>query len=297
MEIQVEKYEHLRETVAHGNAMLPFMVHSLTNEEMTEERIYVHWHEEMEFLLITEGKATVSVGEQSYEVGEGDFVLIWPDRLHGMTAEPGVRVSFLAIDFAIEFLYSFDNDSLQQKYLEPIRENDIIFIEYYQKDGGWKTQIFNLLTELGEFFSVQKTGYELLIKARLYEILALLYIHAEILTENRQKDRRSEQIRQVMTYLQEHYTSAVTMDELSREFHMSTGHLCRMFKSITGHSITEYLNDYRIRMSTCLLREGELDIGEIAMRVGFNNISYYNKRFRQYMHQTPSQYRKGLCIS
>ena len=82
----MEKYEHLRETVAHGNAMLPFMVHSLTNEEMTEERIYVHWHEEMEFLLITEGKATVSVGEQSYEVGEGDFVLIWPDRLHGMTA-------------------------------------------------------------------------------------------------------------------------------------------------------------------------------------------------------------------
>ena len=56
----------------------------------------------------------------------------------------------------------------------------------------------------------------------------------------------------------------------------------------------DYLNDYRVRVSARLLLEIELDIGEIAMQSGFNNISYYNKRFRQYMHQTPSEYRRKL---
>ncbi|MBO5485859.1 MAG: helix-turn-helix domain-containing protein, partial [Eubacterium sp.] len=56
----------------------------------------------------------------------------------------------------------------------------------------------------------------------------------------------------------------------------------------------EYSNYYRISKSLMLLKETEKDIGEIAGMTGFNNISYYNKIFKKYMHMTPSQFRQAL---
>ena len=63
---------------------------------------------------------------------------------------------------------------------------------------------------------------------------------------------------------------------------------------ITGRSIVDYLNEYRIRKSVWFLRGSSRDIGEIAGLAGFNNISYFNKKFRQYMHTTPGAYKKMM---
>ena len=41
-----------------------------------------------------------------------------------------------------------------------------------------------------------------------------------------------------------------------------------------------------------LLRQTDMEISDIAMRTGFNNISYFNRMFRRYMHMTPTQYRE-----
>ena len=46
-------------------------------------------------------------------------------------------------------------------------------------------------------------------------------------------------------------------------------------------------------MSAELLRRSDARIGEIALQTGFDNISYYNRTFRKYMHMTPSQFRQS----
>lgn len=82
-----------------------------------------------------------------------------------------------------------------------------------------------------------------------------------------------------MQYLHIHYRDNISIKEIGREFHLSEGHLCRLFKEITGRSIVDYLNEYRIRKSVWFLRESSRDIGEIAGLAGFNNISYFKKNF------------------
>ena len=81
------------------------------------------------------------------------------------------------------------------------------------------------------------------------------------------------------------------MVELSGAFHVSEGHLCRLFKTVTKMSVIEYINFYRISISAKLLGETRREIGEVAGLVGFNNISYFNKVFRKYMQITPSEFR------
>lgn len=289
----METCDLLHETVSHGNVLLPFMEYDIISDKTKEERIHCHWHEEIEMLLLVKGRAQLSAGERMYAMEEGDFALIASNQLHAMSAPTGVEVEFLSFDFSPEFLYSFGNDILQQQYFEPLRKGKIIFVEFFHVDCGWKKEIREALWKMHEIFQNKSTGYELFLKAKLYEIFALLFAYAIVAKEERHSDRRGEQTRKVMQYLQENYERSISIEELSEVFHLSAGHLCRLFKEITGHSIVDYLNDYRIRISAQLLRESGLDIGEIAGRVGFNNISYFNKRFRQYMHMTPGEYRKN----
>ena len=74
---------------------------------------------------------------------------------------------------------------------------------------------------------------------------------------------------------------------------MSEGHLCRLFRSVTGMTLTDYLNLYRISVSADLLIQNRYSIIEVAGMTGFNNISYFNKIFRRYMHMTPTQFRRS----
>ncbi|WP_083461380.1 helix-turn-helix domain-containing protein [Cellulosilyticum ruminicola] len=79
-------------------------------------------------------------------------------------------------------------------------------------------------------------------------------------------------------------------------FHISQGQLCRFFKGMTQMSVIEYLNYYRISKSIQLLDSTDKQISEIALDVGFNNISYYNKIFKYYIHMTPMVYRKSNSL-
>ena len=133
----------------------------------------------------------------------------------------------------------------------------------------------------------------MLLKAKLYEIWYLYYAHAE--QENREAVEHSYDkvavAKAVIAYIQEHYNSSISLVELSGAFHVSEGHLCRLFKTVTKMSVIEYINFYRISISAKLLGETRREIGEVAGMVGFNNISYFNKVFRKYMQITPSEFR------
>ncbi|MOA65622.1 Exoenzyme S synthesis regulatory protein ExsA [compost metagenome] len=55
----------------------------------------------------------------------------------------------------------------------------------------------------------------------------------------------------------------------------------------------DYINSYRIRQAADLLQQSERKISDIAMEVGFDNVSYFIKVFRKAMKCSPSEFRKG----
>ena len=66
--------------------------------------------------------------------------------------------------------------------------------------------------------------------------------------------------------------------------------LHRKLKSLLGVSSTEFLRNERLKASTELLRKGNGNISEIAYSVGFNDVSYFSKCFKEMYHCTPSEY-------
>jgi len=289
-----EKYKLLREQLPHGNAMFPLMVHEIKSDCSFKERVSCHWHDEVEILIVTKGLGEFHIDNRSYPLRKDSIVIIPSNHLHSITSEIGMPFNFFAVVFHQTFLNSFVNDVIQQKYFNSVTREETVFPEFISPELEWEQKILSLLLEIQEIFNKKETAFELDIKTKLYAIWHLLYVHSEEKGNPSPKhaDYKMELTKSIIKYIKEHYDSCISLEELSKKFNMSEGHLCRFFKSMTKMSIVEYINYYRISVSAELLRETGRDIGEIARMTGFNNISYYNKIFRKYMHMTPSKFRK-----
>lgn len=283
----------LQEEQPHGDAMFPLKVHEVSVDGSFEEKVSCHWHEEMEFLVLTEGEAEVFIEEERYQVLPGDVIFIRPDCLHSMSGRKGEEVRFFAIDFRHTLLDSVFRDTIQRKYFDQLSQGAVVFPTFLRPVQEWQQRVYELLCGIRDCYRDGEMGYELLIKAKLYELWYLLYCHAKrpLKEETEGGSVRMELLKEIIAYLQENYAAQITLEELTERFHISDGHLCRLFKGVTRMTMTEYLNHYRVSQSTALLSETGMDIGEIAGRVGFNNISYFNKVFRRCMHMTPTEYR------
>lgn len=287
----------LRETTPHGNPMFPLMLYDVSPDPSFEERIGCHWHEEIEFLVITKGNANIHLNGEIYPVKENSVCLIPSNQLHFMTCELGRRLDFFAVVFHPDFLYSFSHDTVQKKYLRPFLSADAA-CRIIQPNTLWEQQLLQCLQGIRKAFHEKEYAYELWIKIRLLEVFHLLATHAadrQSFVENT-SDHRVSIVKSIMEYLRINYENDMTLSELEKEFGLSRGYICRMFKSITHMSPFEYLNYYRINQSAELLECSDEEISAIATRCGFNNISYYNRTFRKYMHTTPSAFRKSLPV-
>lgn len=286
--------ELLREKNPHGSAMFPLEVHEYETDVHQQQRLSCHWHEELEFLIVTKGSANFSIDAQTFRLTAGEAVFVNSNRLHSAVSDGGAPFAFFAVVFSPALLGSYGNDAIQQKYIDPVLNSQIRFPEHIRPYEEWEKQICSILTEIRGLFRKKDTAYELQIKVRLYEIWCLLYSHSAsgARPSGRNSNYRVTRIKAILEYIQLRYTRQITLTGLSEAFNMSEGQFCRFFKSMVKMSAVSYLNYYRINASAALLRNSDREIGEIACSVGFNSISYFNKMFRKLMHISPSEFRK-----
>ena len=84
--------------------------------------------------------------------------------------------------------------------------------------------------------------------------------------------------------------SEFTIENFVVEIGMSRMQLHRKLKSLLGVSATEFLRNERLKVATELLKQGNGNISEIAYSVGFSDVSYFSKCFKEMYHCTPTEY-------
>ena len=101
----------------------------------------------------------------------------------------------------------------------------------------------------------------------------------------------SDLIRDVLINIDINYFKHISLNELANEHKVSSTYLCKKFKKEVGTSLFEYIIKYRIEQSLELLKKYENPIGEIALKVGFEDQAYYARAFKRIMNTTPSKWR------
>ena len=114
----------------HGTVELPVGLHKMSYPAGTDAIFYLHWHQEFEILMVTEGEINFEIEERKYLLQEGDGVFINSNLLHSARAVDGKPCSFFAIDFHYQFLHEDIHSRFGRKYLKPVLDGKIIFPEF-----------------------------------------------------------------------------------------------------------------------------------------------------------------------
>ena len=106
----------------------------------------------------------------------------------------------------------------------------------------------------------------------------------------------SPRLTNMMTYIEEHLTDRITLQDVADAVGLSRNYACRVFKDELGITMNEFIVQERVEEARRLLTDDNLQISEIAERLQFCSQSYFTQCFRKLTGKTPNEYRTNVCF-
>jgi AraC-like DNA-binding protein len=286
----------LKESRAHGDVMYPISIYTISCDSRFV--FNCHWHDEQEFLFLTEGKALFHVGTSHYELLPGQGLFIPAGELHAAYAIDNLSYAFNALVFSSEILKSSTCDIIQSNYIKPFADRQFDFPTHLKGIAQWEIDILEMLSEIVKVNLRKSFAYELETKGLLCLALSRLLANSTTLTNNagQSRDKHNiERLKTVLQLIQSDYQSKISLKTLASSINMSEEHFCRFFKKIMNRTPMDYLNCFRIQKAAKLLECTDKKIYEVALDVGFDCLTHFIATFRKYMGASPSDHRRKLC--
>lgn len=230
-------------------------------------------------------------GRSHYSATAEDVLFINNNENHHNDRLPE-SVEFYIIKIDLNLLDLCTIPVCNEKYILPIKQNMILFHNRIESES-MKETLNRMIAEYEE----KPNGYELQLLSLLYRVIAELF---ESQVAKSLSKRNAEQLgksragfQRVLEYIENNYESEIKLSYAAKLAEMSKGYFCACFKQMTGKSFTEYLNLFRVEKAAILLKQSKSSITEIALSVGFEDMSYFCRVFKKYMGQAPSTYRRS----
>ena len=236
-----------------------------------------HYHDAFEIYYLQKGECRYFIDDKSYDVKEGDLILIPEGVIHHTAYSEGVHsrkliyCSRASIPTAVaerlsSLLYLYRNDSIADEIGE--------IFDSIEKESG-----------AHDPFSMG------IIEAKL-ELLFLL------LARNKntcpKAPTKNEYVSAAVEYVRRNYKSDARLSEAAKEISVSPEHLSRIFKRETGFGFCEYLTLVRLKSAEeLLISEPESSVSAVAFACGFNDSNYFCEKFKKSYGTSPLKYRKA----
>lgn len=314
-------YDEHREKYPHGSARFPIGLHKTLiapNPSLADgvkvQILYTHWHSEFEFFYLSRGECSLVIDDCEYEMRPGDAAFIPPNSLHWATrSSSSSETAFYAVVFSQNLISDSAVDLINEKYVMPVINGELIFEPVYRRECAWQAEVLDLLVEImaqydytpydndpdsglhPEIFLREDAACpELAVKSLIFAVWQRCVFHAASGKKRSRIDAANHgRIQRAVEYIHEHYGEAVSLADIASSVYMSREYFAHVFKECTNMSPFTYLNGYRISRAMKMLWETDKSVTEIASLCGFNNVSYFNRRFSELVKCTPTEYRRG----
>lgn len=281
-----------RELEKHGTETFPMTVNHDDLWSFEGKNVPIHWHNDLEINLIREGEAVFQVYQKSYRVRTGEGFLLNRNVPHSCSSPGNEHVRYSTILVRPDFLYGDFGSDVERKCFQPFLQNSAIpciYLTGFDENGK---EILQKLNQVEEAFDRKRFCYELKIKGLLCEAFAMiLYGHRQDLTKFVPANLQElERLEKMLNYLNMHFTEVISLQDLADQVHLSREVCCRLFKKMTGKTITGYLEEYRVNKSFSLVQSGQYSMTQITEMVGFSNPSRFASAFRKRFGCNPGEY-------
>lgn len=253
----------------------------------------MHYHDELEFLLVHEGKFACIANNQRYIANAGDIIFVNRKIVHETDYVDDIISCISMLQFLQDRYSDTEDFEIHKNLSNFVNINTQTCIVFRKNEPKTKELTVYLNNIFSEYIS-KNTAYELYIKAHLCNIVAFLSRH-NILNVASQffNEKNISKIMPALDYIDKHYREEITLEELSSVLNLNSSYFCRLFKRATNSTFIEYLNFIRICKSELMLTSSDKTIADISLELGFASVSYFNKIFKRFKGCTPTEYKKS----
>lgn len=95
-----------------------------------------------------------------------------------------------------------------------------------------------------------------------------------------------------LAYIHDHLDQSLSLSQVARHVHMNPNYFSEVFKRDTGQNYIEFVTQAKLRKAMVMLSETPAKISEVANQIGYEDIKYFNRLFKKFTGQTPSEHRE-----
>ena len=271
----------------------PFNI--FTTVGVTPDQAVLHFHDCLEIDFVRGGTGTNRIESREYAMKPGEFYVI-NNLEHHMAVSDG-SLDMLVIVFDPVFVWR-DNPA-DYEYLRPFFTQKVSFYNRVSLGGGPYRELRGIVGRIEKEWRDRQEGYQLVGKAMLMYLLALLYRHCKcrdgLDADALRFRKRYERIKPAVEYMAQNYGKPFSLETLARSAMMSRTYFSSCFKNVMGVSASKYVEKLRVAQACHLLKTAQKSVTEIAFETGFGSVPYFNHVFKNHVGVSPRKFEESEC--
>tara|TARA_R110000868_G_scaffold15251_2_gene69614 strand:+ start:2432 stop:3277 length:846 start_codon:yes stop_codon:yes gene_type:complete len=249
----------------------------------------LHQHKEIQISLIVEGEGTLLVGDSVNDYAKNDVLIIGSNIPHVFKSDQSASKNFHMISLF------FTRPSFGSNFfdLEELKE-----VQAFFKRAKHGFKVSSKLKQINTLFFQLAEGTKL---NRFLILLQILKITSKsnynslssFIYDKTYSDNEGQRMRNVFEYTMNSFQGDISLKTISNVANMTKNAFCKYFKKRTNKTYVQFLNELRVEHACRLLQSNnDLSIIQIAERVGFNNMSNFNRQFKATKSCNPTEFKK-----
>lgn len=282
-----------------------FPFHISIDEFHMGEIAGLHEHEFTEMIYVAGGVGVHQCNGKKTVIKRGNVIVIQPGMMHAYSVAKGSYLKLYRIMFHQRLLageWSTLNHAsayIDPYFIDPSVVKNRTFLSCISLTSTQQFELVLLLDRIYSEYTKKSWGYHCMIRMQLMEMF--LYLGRWSVSVNRRDENQTEEkqdlYEDICTYVKQHYMQQISLKQMCNYSGMSQSAFTMNFKKATGLSFIDYRNKVRIDAAKDLLVTTDLTVIMVAQKVGFSDVSNFNRVFKRFEGRTPLVYRKSQTVS
>ena len=253
-----------------------------------------HTHHTLELSMIASGSGEYRLDDAVYPVSAGDILIFNNIESHGMWNTGKGDLENIALEFEPRFIWSDPVFSFDKSILAMFFSRPSDFSHKLDPKNPAFPRIQDQFLEICREFAEKPPCYEMMVKAKLLVLLSdIQRSYGMVPADAANTSARYRKVMQkVQTYIADHCTEDLSVEELADMVHVSPSYFFQMFREVNGLSPKDYIIRMRVMAAIHLLETTSDDVLDIAQACGFNSLSNFYTAFKRIAGKSPVKYRE-----
>ncbi len=279
-----------RDFVVFGNKMSDNPVYIRTHTRFGN--FPEHGHDYTEMMYVYSGEITHVIDGEEITLHEGDILLMNRHMRHAIkkAEKTDIGINFILSDAFLNYLRSnlVGNSLFSDFFAENAKE--VGEPDYLHFSIADKFPIRNLLDNLIYSLAFEAPDYGIISQCLLL-LFSYLSKYTDCLMSHDEKRSKSNRIKtETEKYISSHYNDC-SLKKLAESLNLSEEYTSRKVKELFGVPFKELLVNRRLEKAEKMLLSTDSDVSEIIIAIGYENKSYFHRRFREKHGMTPKKFR------